>query len=136
MFDVEALVEEIIAGGATRARVIGTGEIVIDPRVRLKCQVPRCGSYGHNLQCPPHCLTVEEFRDYLSCYSRAVLLQLEGELPVENGQDQDIAGGPDTVQDREVTDRPGIVQDREAVYRPANELHRLVNRAESRAFAL
>lgn len=124
MFDVEALVEEIIAGGATRARVIGTGEIVIDPRVRLKCQVPRCGSYGHNLQCPPHCLTVKEFRDYLACYRRAILLQLEGELPAENVQGQEAAGGP------------GIVQDREAVYRPANELHRLVNWAESRAFAL
>lgn len=112
LLDVAALVEEIIARGATRARVIGTGQVVVDPRVRLKCQVPRCASFGHNLQCPPHCPTMEEFRDYLACYHRAILLQLEGVLPADNAQDP------------------------EAVYGPANELHRLVNWAESRAFAL
>lgn len=119
VYDVTALNEEILNQGATRAKVIGTSEVMLDPRVRLKCQVPRCNSYGHNLQCPPHCLTVGEFREYLSCYHRAILIQQEGILPVDKQPDQ-----------KDKHPEP------EAVFEPANKLHSLVNWAESRAFAL
>ncbi|HEX3030616.1 MAG TPA: DUF2284 domain-containing protein, partial [Bacillota bacterium] len=114
---MEQLVQEIVDYGATRARLMDANQVVIDPRVRLKCQVPVCDSYSFNLQCPPNCLTVAEFTTYLARFSRVILVQLEGELLP-----------PDQPEGRPL--------ELERVYKPANDLHQLINRAESRAFTL
>ncbi len=60
--------------------LIDISNIVIDERVRLKCQVPICDSYGKNLMCPPYVPTVAEFRKALKLYSSAILLQVTAEL--------------------------------------------------------
>jgi hypothetical protein len=41
--------------GASAVKLIHVSEIVIDERVRLKCQIPLCDSYNKNLMCPPVC---------------------------------------------------------------------------------
>ena len=40
-------------GGAKDAVMISTEQIVIDPRVRLKCLVPPCSLSGICKYCPP-----------------------------------------------------------------------------------
>ena len=40
--------------GASEVRVIKAADVIVDERVRLKCQVPICDSYGKNLMCPPY----------------------------------------------------------------------------------
>jgi len=62
--------------GASEARLIKVSDVVVDERVRLKCQVPICDSYGKNLMCPPYLPSVAEFRAALSRYDRALLVQL------------------------------------------------------------
>ena len=62
---MEELIQKALDEGATRAVPISAEDVVVDLRVRLKCQVPRCRSYGENLTCPPNCLTVEEFKEFL-----------------------------------------------------------------------
>lgn len=43
--------EVALRAGATSAKIIRSGLVVIDERVRLKCEVPRCAGYGQFLTC-------------------------------------------------------------------------------------
>ncbi len=61
--------------GASKATVIPVSYVVMDPRVRLKCQIPRCAHYGRNLMCPPNCVGPEEFARSLERYKSAILVQ-------------------------------------------------------------
>lgn len=65
--------------GAYRAKVIDTGQLVIDNRVRLKCQVPVCPDFNRHLMCPPNSMPVEEFRSLCSQYSAALIVQVKSD---------------------------------------------------------
>jgi len=108
--DPAILVDTALAAGASHARVISTRLLRVDPRVRLKCQVPLCPSYGNNLMCPPRLPAVEEFQTALTRYSRAVLIQVNAPA----------SGSEDSVK--------------AAVYAGARTLHRAVNTVEKAAF--
>jgi predicted metal-binding protein len=97
--------------GASEVRLIAVNKIVVDERVRLKCQIPLCDTYGRNLMCPPHLPSVEDFRRALRRYSRAILIQVSAVIPVQSG---------------------GKLSD--DVFGPAKKLHELVNRGEKMAF--
>ena len=58
---VKALAGRAVELGAAAARPLSAREVVVDPRVRLKCSVPRCSGYGRNLMCPPFVPTPDEF---------------------------------------------------------------------------
>jgi predicted metal-binding protein len=51
--------------------------VVVDERVRLKCEVPRCAGYGRFLTCPPHVASVDKFKKILSGYAWGILVQVE-----------------------------------------------------------
>lgn len=61
--------------GAHRAQAFAAGEVVLDERVRLKCQIPLCPHYGRCLTCPPNVPSLDEFRAALARYRAAVLMQ-------------------------------------------------------------
>jgi predicted metal-binding protein len=63
--------------GASFSKIVGTRDIVVDKRVRLKCSVPLCSSYGRNLMCPPNLMSVDEFSEVLRLYKHAILIQVE-----------------------------------------------------------
>lgn len=63
--------------GFFRAVVILANQVVVDERVRLKCQVPCCPNYGHNLRCPPNVMPVAEFREVISRYSAVLVVQVK-----------------------------------------------------------
>lgn len=62
--------------GATKAVAIPVSNIVVEERVRFKCFVPRCPCYGFNLMCPPHVMSVADFRKILDGYHGAILLKI------------------------------------------------------------
>lgn len=97
--------------GASAVVLIESDDIIIDERVRLKCQVPICDSYGKNLMCPPYVPSVAEFREALKNYSRGILIQVSEEL------NEECAQAPT-----------------EEVFLPAGKLHELVNMGEREAF--
>lgn len=101
--------EKIIASlknrGISRGKVIQVQDIVVDERVRLKCQIPLCDSFNRNLMCPPRLPSVDEFRRALSGFSLALLIQLSADL--EEPRD---------------------------AFRHAKRLHELVNVGEKEAF--
>jgi len=73
------LVEIALAEGAKTARIISASTIVVDERVRLKCEVPKCAHYSQYLTCPPHVMDVETFSKILSLYAWGLLVQVEAE---------------------------------------------------------
>jgi len=91
--------------GAAKVKVIPAGEIVIDERVRFKCQVPLCDSYGRNLLCPPNLPSVAQFRLIVAGYEKAVLVQVISAL--------------------KPSDDP---------FAPARKLHEIINAGEREAF--
>ncbi len=109
--------------GASYAKIIDARDVVADPRVRLKCSVPRCSSYGRNLMCPPNVMSVEEFSKVLGLYKKAILLQVE--------TDMDSADKSSGVLDGDMCEELDKATD-SAKWQKA--LHRLVNSVETRAF--
>jgi predicted metal-binding protein len=74
--DLAALCERAREMGAAVAVSLPAAEVLVDNRVRLKCQVPRCVGYGAPM-CPPNLMPVAEFREILACYEHTILLQVE-----------------------------------------------------------
>jgi predicted metal-binding protein len=62
--------------GALEAVAIDAGDIVLDERAVLKCQVPRCANYG-KLTCPPNSLAFTDFQRILSRYHSAIVLRVD-----------------------------------------------------------
>ena len=58
-------------------------DVVLDPRVRLKCMVPQCANYGRNLMCPPNVMDLDAFSAALDQYTDAILVQ----CPIPIGTD-------------------------------------------------
>ena len=76
MKSVELAIQEALTGGADHAVPIDPDQVIVDERVRLKCRVPICDAYNQSLMCPPNVLTVDEFKNLLSMYSEAILIQV------------------------------------------------------------
>lgn len=70
-------IEIALRAGATSGRIIPSEWIVIDERVRLKCEVPRCAGYGQYLTCPPYVMSVETFSKIRAGYKWGLLVQVE-----------------------------------------------------------
>lgn len=92
--------------GASEARFIPAGDIIVDERVRLKCQIPLCDSFGRNLMCPPFLPGLLQFREALARYETAILVQVRANL-------KETKGDP---------------------YLPARQLHEIINAGEKYAF--
>ena len=103
---MDKITSNLKKNGATAVKLIRVADVVVDERVRLKCQVPLCDSYNKNLTCPPNVPSVDEFRKALSLYSKAILVQVSASM-------EDVSGD---------------------VFAPANKLHKLVNLGEKEAF--
>jgi predicted metal-binding protein len=73
--DAATLVERARALGADRVAPLPAAGVVVDERVRLKCLVPRCSSYGKNLMCPPAVPAPDEMRAALARYRLALVVQ-------------------------------------------------------------
>ncbi|WP_440946815.1 DUF2284 domain-containing protein [Methanosarcina sp. T3] len=68
----EDLVEKASEMGL-KAYFLKAGDIPVENRIALKCAYG-CRGYGKRLSCPPHVMSVEEFRKVIGEYSSALLL--------------------------------------------------------------
>ena len=67
--------------GATAAQVFDAALIVVDERVRLKCNVPVCKNYNVSLMCPPNVMPLDEFRNVLARFQKALIVQIAYDVP-------------------------------------------------------
>ena len=120
---LEGLVTAAKDLGADDAKIIDSRDVVVDKRVRLKCAVPVCASYGRNLMCPPNLMSVEEFEDVLALYEKALILQIEADYDSTDKSKAHL--NKDTCEELET-----------ATNTPKWEvkLHMLVNQIEAMAF--
>lgn len=65
--------------GAFRAKLIEASDVVVDDRVRLKCNVPVCQDFNNHLLCPPNTVSVKKFRSLCSQYSAALVIQVKSQ---------------------------------------------------------
>lgn len=73
---LEALCANATKYGASKVTPMPTYNIVVDPRVNFKCQVPICQNYGRSHICPPYVMSAEKFSVVLSKYSHAIIVQV------------------------------------------------------------
>ncbi len=111
--DLERYCQKALEWGASDVKVIPAREVVVDERVRIKCQVPRCHLYGESANCPPHAPSLEEIRKVLNKYEQALLLK------------RDVIPKEDFIDDKK-WHRGHIVHQR--------KIHDIVSRIESLAF--
>jgi predicted metal-binding protein len=52
--DLEMFRQKALDLGSADAKIITSGQVIIDERVRAKCMNPKCEYYGSNGNCPPH----------------------------------------------------------------------------------
>jgi|Deesub1362A_J573_1020465.scaffolds.fasta_scaffold00023_192 predicted metal-binding protein len=125
MNKLEKLVEVSLREGATRAKIIDVGSIVMDRRVLLKCQVPPCDGYNRYYFCPPNSIPFDEFRKILSKYKKAIFIQLE----MENVDSLDKSNEPIS---KNLVDK----LEKEVYEKYELKLHEIVNAVEREAFKL
>jgi predicted metal-binding protein len=89
--DAETLAERARALGADRVAPLAADGVAVDERVRLKCLVPRCASYGRNLLCPPAVPTPDEMRGIVARYRLALVVQQP--IPVDATAVDEAFGG-------------------------------------------
>jgi predicted metal-binding protein len=111
--------------GATDAKAIPADHVFIDSRVRIKCSVPRCSSYGHSANCPPFGIQTQETVELVSKFRYALLVKLELEPSKMVGKELKV-----TKNDKKTVVSPGL-RDLLHSYRDVSDI---VTRIESTAF--
>lgn len=66
--------------GFTHAYILNPGVLTPREDVRAMCAADKCGAYGKNWTCPPHCGTLAECAERMRRYSRGILVQTVGKL--------------------------------------------------------
>jgi predicted metal-binding protein len=95
--DIERYRRRAVELGATDAKMIPAQKVYVDPRVRMKCIVPKCTSYNTCAHCPPHSIGPEVIGPLVSAFKYALLVKREipGDLVTGPGyMDTDKNGNP------------------------------------------
>jgi predicted metal-binding protein len=74
--DLERLRRLAEKRGADSAVIIDAADVLVDPRVRLKCLIPKCFSSGACDHCPPHGLSARQMRETISRYRQGVFFRV------------------------------------------------------------
>lgn len=118
--------------GATNAKPLRSKDVIIDPRVRLKCTIPPCDDYGHNLMCPPNIMSIKEFEEIFSKYKWAILIQIEAPITKEmKNQIQKTKTVAELYTNTQFTDSY------KKAFDPIRlKLHKIINQIEAQAYML
>lgn len=81
--NLKELCKIAIENGASRAKIIDSGMVVVDERVHLKCRYPPCVHYGKNLLCPPYTPSAKNFKGCLARYKHAIIVQIDVPIMAE-----------------------------------------------------
>jgi len=135
------LEEFALQKGASGAKVFSAGLVVVDERVRMKCQIPLCPHFGRCLTCPPNVPGVEEFSRALKLYKKAMLVQtrtsLSGEMESFAREDAiRFLVTPGRKHPAKTEEEAASAKDFDNVKLAAVRLHKLVNEVEGKAMSL
>jgi predicted metal-binding protein len=74
---MDDLVRYAMSRGAADAVAIAPADVIVDPRVRLKCLIPRCYKSGTCHHCPPHGLSTSGMQARVSEFAGAVFFRID-----------------------------------------------------------
>lgn len=74
---LEPLRRTALDRGADDAVIISASDVIVDPRVRFKCMIPKCYMSGNCAHCPPHGYSTNEVKDIVSGYSWGVFFRVK-----------------------------------------------------------
>jgi len=80
--DLEEYRKYALELGASEAVIIKSGDLIFDPRVRLKCIYPKCRWYGTNAHCPPYAPDPERVQAALARFRYGILYRIR--VPAED----------------------------------------------------
>jgi predicted metal-binding protein len=138
--NIQTLEQQAKELGAYRAKAFPARQVVIDERVRAKCQIPLCPHYGRCLTCPPNLPTVDEFRKTLERYETALLVQMRSSITgeIEKAEREAVLrymAAPGTRAAKK-GQQEEILHDLDQMKVAAIRLHKLVNEVEGTAMSL
>ena len=73
--DDKKLIDLALSIGFADAAVSDTKELVFIPAFRTLCEENQCGKYGANYACPPDCGTIEEMKQRVLRWQKALVMQ-------------------------------------------------------------
>lgn len=122
---LEKLVQFALASGAFKAKIIDSSDIVVDERVRLKCEIPICYGYNRFLTCPPFVMSVGKFKEIVEKYEKGLIVQIQ-------------ATGVNTLDKKDKKLSKELIEELEAESHTfwMKKLHNLVTDIEREAFKL
>lgn len=135
------LVQFAIDKGAWRAKAFPASKVVVDERVRLKCEIPLCPHFGRTLTCPPNVPSVEVMRKALRLYRTAVLIQTRAplSLAMDDFAREEVLKflvTHSTAPSQKGGEPDEARRNMEDVKLQAVRLHKLVNEVEAQAMSL
>jgi predicted metal-binding protein len=74
--------------GIADAKVLGVDRITVEDRFRSYCVEPRCPNYNTSINCPPHSMTPDEFREHIKGFS--LVLAFKFDMPMEAVQETEL----------------------------------------------
>ncbi len=87
MTDYEALIQEALDAGFSKAGIVETAKLKFLSEVRKMCEVNACGAYGTNWACPPACGgtnptggTVEGCEAKVKSFEKGIVVETIGQL--------------------------------------------------------
>lgn len=126
--------------GGYRAKIFPARDVVVDERVRLKCEIPLCPHFGHCLTCPPAAPSVDEIRKILKLYKKALMIQTRSPITgeIEKAVREDVLryiAEPGLSKKHDETD-DWVYSDISDMKVAAIHLHKIVNEVEGRAMEM
>lgn len=84
----QEMIKTALELGFHRAVIVDTKDLVFEPFFRTFCEDNKCGQYGKNYSCPPDCGTVEEMKNRILAYPKALALESVGPItdPMDSSQ--------------------------------------------------
>jgi predicted metal-binding protein/DNA-directed RNA polymerase subunit RPC12/RpoP len=74
--------------GASEARMFGVERIRIDENFRSLCEKPRCRNFGKTINCPPHSMMPQKFKEYLNSFMYVLAFKFEFPLDMLVGAER------------------------------------------------
>ena len=83
---VEQLEKYAMEKGAYTAAAFSTRGVIMDERVKMKCEMPICPHFAKCLTCPPNVISYDEFCKVLAKYETAMLVQMRSSVTGDIGE--------------------------------------------------
>jgi predicted metal-binding protein len=74
---IEHLRQTALKRGANDAEILSSSDVIVDPRVRFKCMIPKCYMSGNCAHCPPYGYSTQDVRKIVESFDTGVFFRVK-----------------------------------------------------------